>query len=185
MSLMHSQDQHVFGAFANNNNNLNNSNVYSPPVNQQPNNSDTNYRSPSTLPNNNTHSSMYPSRTNTSNPVDSQVHTLEQFGIPSSAYNSSNSHAQSRGPLVRNRESLYDNYGYQNQMKQNSWHGSSTGGNDFHSRGGGSFRGGSNFHNRGRGGVTNSFQPNKQSAPSFSYRSQSNNNNNNYTNFSK
>ena len=135
MSIVHSQDQYIFGAFANNHNS-NNSNIYSPPVN---------HRS----------TSMYMSYANTLNPVVPQAHTFEGVGNSSSTHNSFNSH-------LHPQESHYGNYGYQNQMKQNSSRGSF------------------------RDDITNSFQSNERPAPSFYYNSWSNNNNNNnnYTNFS-
>jgi hypothetical protein len=185
MSQVHPQNQRPFGTFGVNNNNTNNNNTNSPffppPGNQQQNQMGANgpsvrsyadYRASSSLPTNNTHSSMYPPLQNTQNPMVPQSRTFDEFGLSTLTHGSSNPYGQSGRPPFANEEPRYNNFGHQNQMEQSPqapWHGSSRGGNNVRGRG------------RGRGGVGGGhFQPmNKQPGSTFSYSSTNNNNHNN------
>jgi hypothetical protein len=178
------QNQPSFGAFGINNNNNNNNNTNSPffssPINQQQNQMGSNgpptrpytdYRAPSNLPTNNTHSSMYPPLSNTQNPVVPQSRTFDEFSLSPLAHGSSNPYGQSGRSSFSNEEPRYNNFGHQNQMEQTSqapWRGSSRGGNNVRGRDAGAGAGGGHFQSM-----------NKQPGSTFSYSSSSNNNNRN------
>jgi len=177
MGQIRHQNQTSFGGFGVNNSNNTSAPFFSSPGNQQPNQMPTNspsvrsyadYRTSSGLPAGNTHSSVYPSITNTQNSVIPQPRTFDEFGLAPLAQAPSNPYGRSGGLSFGNEEPRYGNFGHQNQMKESpqaSRRGPSRGGNSVRGRGGGS---GGHFQST-----------NKPPGSTFSFSSSSNNNNNN------
>jgi hypothetical protein len=173
MVPIHHQNQNSFGGFGVNNSSNTNSSFFPFSANQQPNQMGVNnppvrsyadYRASSALPAGNIHPSMYPTLTNTQNPVVPQSRTFDEFGLSSLAQGSSNPYGQLGRLSFGNEEPRHGNFGHQNQMgqpPQASWRGSPRGGSNVRGRSGG-----------GRFQTTN-----KQPGSTFSYSSSNNKNN--------